>query len=567
MVDLALLNNIAIGLGLALAGGLAARLIGVSPIVGYLAAGVIISPFTPGYDADLETLREVAELGVIFLMFGVGLHFNIRDILRVRAIAVPGALIQVTMVTLVSLTLARPFGMPWQEAFVLGLGLGMASTVVLIRALEERRLFDSLHGRVAVGWLVVEDLLTVVFLAILPALEPNGNGHIGQDMAMAVGKAGLFLAVTLGLGAKLVPLFLNLIAKTGSREAFILAIVALAMAIATVAGQLGLSVAIGAFIAGVVVSETDASHQAASDVLPLKEAFAVLFFVSVGMLLDPHTVLDHFGLLLAICAIILLLKPVVAIGVAAALPYPAKTGLVVAAGLAQVGEFTYILVDQALEKQIFDTATYNVVLAASVITIALNPLAYRMIAPLERLMRGAPPLWRFADRQGPPPLPPETMRGHVVVAGYGRVGRLIGHALLQMEIPFVVVEADLGTCRRLSAAGIPVIWGDAASAEVMNAASIEHSRLVVVAVPDQTSAVLAVARARRHGLELPVLVRARNAADSEELLHLGASEVVVPEYEGGLEMMRQALVALGFDPSETLHLTKAVRDIHYASPA
>ena len=561
-MELHLLDSVAVALGLALAGGLLARLVGLSPIVGYLAAGVVISPVTPGYDADLASLRELAELGVIFLMFGVGLHFNLADLMKVKGIALPGAVLQIAGATAMGAGAVALFGGSWREGLVLGLAISIASTVVLIRALEDRGLMDSVHARVAVGWLIVEDLATVLFLVLLPIIAPGEGKNVLADGGLALLKAGAFLALMFFGVAPLVPRVLGLVAKTGSRELFILSIVAAAMGIATLAGVFGLSVAIGAFVAGVVISETETSHQAAADVLPLREAFAVLFFVSVGMLLDPAAVRDNIGLLAVITAVVLVGKPLLTMLIAACFPYPARTGLTVSAGLAQVGEFSFIVADRGLELKLIDSDIYNILLAVAVISIAANPLAFTALMPVERLLRRAGPLWSLIDRQHSVPLPPPVERP-VVVLGYGRVGELIGHALAQLGIPFTVVDADIGRCRRLAAAGVPVVWGDAASVEVLRKAGVASARLVVVAVPDESSTTLAVAGASALNHGVPVIARAHGAGDSKDLRRLGATEVIVPEYEGGLEMMRQALIALDFDAEETLHLVKATRDIHY----
>ncbi|MCK9519206.1 MAG: cation:proton antiporter, partial [Dehalococcoidia bacterium] len=481
MEDLHLLNSIAIAIGLAFAGGLVAHIIGFSPLVGYLLAGMVIGPFTPGYDADTGQLRQVAELGVIFLMFGVGLHFNLHALYRVRRIAISGATAQVSLAVLLAIGAASVFGLTWREGLVLGLSLGMASTVVLIRALTQRGLLESVHGQVAVGWLVVEDLATVLMLALIPSLAPGEADQFWGDTAVAMGKAAVFLVLALTAGARYIPLLLERVALTGQRELFILSVVAIALAIATGAAVFGLSVAIGAFIAGVVISESDTSHQAAADVLPLREAFSVLFFVSVGMLLDPEVVLDNVGLLVAVCFIVIVWKPVVAIVASAAFPYPARTGLVVAAGLAQIGEFSFIVANLGLDEGVIGVTTYNVILAASVISIGLNPLAWWTLPPLERFLRGSPPLWRLLDRQGPPPEAPSPLHDHVVIAGFGRVGELTGHALLQLDVPFLVIEADVERSRRLFEAGVPVVWGDAASEEVLRRARLKGARLLVVA--------------------------------------------------------------------------------------
>ena len=563
MNELNLLSTVAAGLAAAFAGGVLARFLRLSPVVGYLAAGVLIGPFTPGYQAANAPLNALAELGVIFLMFGVGLHFNVRDLLSVKKIAIPGALAQVLLATALGSGIGAAFGLPWREALVLGLATSIASTVVLIRSLEERGLMDSIHGRVAVGWLIVQDIATVLFLVLLPALAPGAEGNLFEDVVIALAKAAVFLTVTFTAGSLLVPHLLAWVAKTGSRELFILAVVAGALGIATGAEAFGLSVALGAFVAGVVVSETDANHQAAADVIPLREAFAVLFFVSVGMLLDPAVLVDHLGLFAAMLLAVLFGNALIAFGVAALFPYPARTALTVGAGLAQLGEFSFIIADQSLGLELMSDATYNVVLAVAMVAITLNPLAFASIPLAERLLRRLPPLWRTLDRQGP--LPEGTMprSGHAVIVGYGRVGEMTGHALGGLSLPFGVIEADIGLARRLNSAGIPTIWGDAASIEVLKKAGLEGASLVVLAVPDESTTFLVLSNVRNLNPSVPIIVRARTAAEAPILLFLGATEVVIPEYEGGLEVMRRSLVTLGFDEEEVLHLSNAVRDIPY----
>jgi len=561
--EFSLITSISIALGLALAGGVLARLAGISPIVGYLAAGVIISPFSPGYDADLDAVRELAELGVIFLMFGVGLHFNVGDLLKVKNIAIPGAILQVSLATGVGAAIGLAFGMGGREALVLGLAMSIASTVVLVRTLEDRGLMATQQAKVVVGWLIAQDLITVLVLAMLPTLEQGQDNAIWREIAMAAVKASAFVGIMLLIGARLVPRMLSIIARTGSRELFILAFVAGALGIATSAAAFGLSVALGAFVAGVVVSETETSHQVAADVVPLRDAFAVLFFVSVGMLLDPSVVWDHMDLYVTVTLAVLFVNAGIAFVTAAAFPYSGKTALTVGAGLAQLGEFSFIIADDSLELGLMSTATYNIVLAAAATSICLNPLAFSSLGALERALTRTGPLWRWIDRQGDVPDVEVPPGGHVVIIGYGRVGELIGHALSQLGVPFAVIEADLNRVRVLAAAGIPTVWGDAGRREVMDQAHIPHARAVAIAVPDESTALVATAAARAKNPTIPILVRARSGGEVGVLRSLGANEVVVPEYEGGLEMMRQTLVALDFDPGETLHLSHAVRDIHY----
>ncbi len=560
-----LLNDIAIALGLAFAGGFLARLVGLPTIVGYLLAGIMISPFTPGYDGDLETLQQLAELGVIFLMFGVGLHFNLSDLAQVRGIAVPGALIQIVATTGLGLGAGAAFGLEWREGLLLGLAVSVASTVVLIRALEDRGALDSMHGRVAVGWLIVEDLATVFFLVLIPSLEPGTDDNFIVTAGGALLKAAVFVAFMLIVGARVLPWLLGLVARTGSRELFILVVIASALGVATSASWFGLSVALGAFVAGVMVSETETSHQAAADVLPFREAFAVLFFVSVGMLLDPSQVFDSSGLLLAVLFIVLVGTPIVAFLTAIVFPYPVRTALVVAAGLAQIGEFSFIVAQEGLDRSLMSQSTYNVILAVSVASIAMNPLAFGLIPRVERLLSGSHRIWKRIDHQGDLPAL-EIPRGgaHVVVAGYGRVGRLSGYALEQLGMPYVVIDGDISLVRELRNRGVAAVWGDVASLEVLTLARCADAKILLVAVPDESTALLATANARRLNPGIVVVVRAPDGGSAEALRALGASEVVVPEYEGGLELMRELLVSLGSDAGEAIRFTEMMRERQYA---
>jgi monovalent cation:H+ antiporter-2, CPA2 family len=563
MEQLGLLTTLAAALAIAFVGGLAARLMGLPALVGYLVAGIVISPFTPGYVADIETIRQLAELGVIFLMFGVGLHMNLADVLAVKTVAMPGAIARVATITAVSLLLGAAFGLDVREGLVLGLALSIGSTVVAIRTLEERGLIDSTAGRIAVGWLIIEDLATVLFLTLLPALAPDGEGNAVIDTSLALGKAAIFLAVMLTVGARVVPWGLELIARTGSRELFILATVGGALGIATGAGLFGVSVALGAFVAGVVISETETSHQAAADVLPFREAFAVLFFVSTGMLLDPEVILEHPGLFAATLAIVVVAKAVLTTLFVAMYPYSARTSLRVGVALAQIGEFSFIVAQQAIGNGVMSSTTFNVILAVAVVSITLNPLLFSLVSRVEALLRRSP-AWQWLDHQGELPPIPVPAAAHVIIAGYGRVGRLSGHALAQLGMPYVVIDGDIWLVRELRERGVPAIWGDVANAEVLDMAKCSAAKVLLLAVPDESSALLATANARRLNPDIVVVVRAPDGSSADALRDLGASEVVVPEYEGGLELMRELLVALGSNADEASRFAEAMRGRQYA---
>jgi monovalent cation:H+ antiporter-2, CPA2 family len=563
VVEGELLTNLAAALAFAFAAGYVARLIRVPPILGYLAAGIVISPFTPGPSADLATLRAVSDIGVIFLMFGIGLSFDLSDLTRVRAIAIPGALALMAMVTSLGLGIGWAFGLRWEEGLVLGLAMGVASSAVLSRGLIDHGLAESMSGRIAIAWSVVEDITTVVILALLPSLDAGRDGGILNDGLLSAGKATMFLLLMLVIGARLIPWLLRRAAETGSRELFILGVVTCALGIAASATLFDVSIALGAFIAGVVVSETELGHQATADVLPLREAFAVLFFVSVGMLLDPGEVYSNAGLFAATLTVVVGGKLVLVLLLFALFPLGGRVALFVGAGIAQIGEFSFLIAQTSNDLDIIGTGTYNVILGAAVVSIALNPLAYRLAPRGERWLQSSGPLWRYLDRQGPVPITGQIRPNHVIILGYGRVGELTGHALESLGLPFIIVEADLERARRLSAAGFSVVWGDAGSQVVLEQANIEHASLLVVALPDENSTVLAVRNARRMAPSVPIVARARLREELTLLRESGVEDAVVPEYEGGLELMKQALTKLGFPEDEVEQFRLAIRDIHY----
>jgi CPA2 family monovalent cation:H+ antiporter-2 len=565
--DASLLSNVAVALAAAFAGGFVARLLRLPPLIGYIAAGVAISPLTPGYSVDLHTLEQVAEIGVIFLMFGIGLNFDLADLRAVQKAAVPGGLVLMTALGSGVFGIAVFSGLGAKEALVVGLAVCVCSSAVLSRSLNDLGFTDSIPGRLAIGWSVVEDLVTVIILAVLPSLAGDGGGgEAFEDAGTAVARAAAFVALTLIVGPRVIPWLLRNVARAGSRELFILGVVAIALGIAAGGAELfDVSIAIGAFIAGVVISETEMGHQATADVLPLREAFAVLFFVSVGMLLDPAALRDDVPLLLAIVAAVSVGVPLAVLLIFTALPHPGRTALVVGVSLAQFGEFSFLIAQQGLDLALVSDDTYNVILGASVLTIAVNPLLFRVLPAGERSLARTGPVWRLLERQGALPGAPEPQSGHVVILGYGRVGELTGHALASLQLPRLVVEADLGRAHALERAGLPVIWGDAGSRHVLEQAGIDRARLVVIALPDENSTILAMTNAREIAPDVPIVVRARVREELEILRRLGAAEIVLPEYEGGLELMSQALIRLGYPVEEAEAYRLAIRDITYES--
>ncbi|RPJ22593.1 MAG: sodium:proton exchanger [Chloroflexi bacterium] len=565
MHEVTLLINIAVALVVAFFGGLIARRIGLPTIVGYMLAGIAIGPFTPGFVGNTETISQLAELGVIFLMFGVGLHFSLNDLWKVRAIAVPGALGRMVLTVLLGLGLSQLWGWSVPSGIVIGLAISIASTVVLLRGLTDNGLLNTQSGQAAVGWVVVEDLATVLILVLMPTLSNTSNGFDWGQFGLTLLKAAGFVILVLFAGTRLIPWVLLRIAHTRSRELFILAILAIALGIALGAAELfGVSLALGAFVAGVVVSESPLSHQVGADVLPFRETFAVLFFVSIGMLVNPVYLINNIGSILALTGLIVIGKALVTLLLGLTLPWPARTTLVLAAGLSQIGEFSFILGQEGVVLGLLEQNQYSLILAGALLSITLNGPMFRLISPLEKWLQRFPTLWKLLNRQGPPPPPvEESIENHVVIVGYGRVGRHIVSLLGEMKIPHLVVDADAVRIQELDRQGIPSLFGDAANSEVLRHAGLGRARALVVAGPDEDASELVVAAARDLAPELPIIARSTSEEGTRQLTRLGAQDVIHPELEGGLEIVRHTLLQLGFPLQEIYRYTDAVRRDHY----
>jgi CPA2 family monovalent cation:H+ antiporter-2 len=435
--DVTLITTIAAGLGLALIMGFLATRLGVPPLVGYLVAGVIAGPVTPGFVADVHLTRQLAEIGVMLMMFGVGLHFSLEDLMAVRRIAIPGAIVQIVAATAVGAATAASWGWSPGAGLVFGLALSVASTVVLLRALEARGVLGSLNGRIAVGWLVVEDLVLVLVLVLLPALapllggrtaEPPGGPSLWSTLAVTLGKVAAFVTLMLIAGRRLLPKLLWSVARTGSRELFTLAVISAAVGVAYASAELfSVSFALGAFFAGMMMRESALSHRAAEESLPLRDAFSVLFFVSVGMLFDPDIVIREPLKLLAVVAIIMLGKTAAAVALVLAFRYPLNTALTVGASLAQIGEFSFILAGLGVSLGLLPTEGQSLILAGALISISLNPLVFAATEPVQRWVREHSSVARALERRDDPlaELPatfdPESLTGHVLLVGYGRL--------------------------------------------------------------------------------------------------------------------------------------------------
>ncbi|WP_421916271.1 YbaL family putative K(+) efflux transporter [Mesorhizobium sp.] len=569
--DTPLIATIVAGLGLAFVFGALANRFRIPPLVGYLIAGVLVGPNTPGFVADAGLANELAEIGVILLMFGVGLHFSLKDLLSVRAIAVPGAIVQIGFATALGAGLAWILGWSMGAGLVFGLALSVASTVVLLRALQERRLIETERGRIAVGWLIVEDLAMVLALVLLPALAGVLGGQEQADVhssgllslpasygiwgvvGITLAKVAAFVVVMLVVGRRVIPWILHYVAHTGSRELFRLAVLAIALGVAFGAAKLfGVSLALGAFFAGMIMSESELSHRAAEESLPLRDAFSVLFFVSVGMLFDPFSLISNGWPILATLVIIVIGKSLAAFVIVLAFGYPIATALMISASLAQIGEFSFILAELGVGLNLLPEQGRDLILAGAILSIVLNPLMFMAIDRMKpwldkRAAKTTPPAEAkplgpatepgqvasvaaaIAKEDGPPPR--TTLSNHAILIGYGRVGGLVGAALKEAALPFLVVEDADKTLARLKADGIETVAGNAANAEVFAAANPEGASRLILAIPNAFEAGQIVLRARAANPRINVVARAHSDAEVEHLKGLGANTVIMGERE------------------------------------
>jgi CPA2 family monovalent cation:H+ antiporter-2 len=530
-----LIATLAAALGLALVLGYLAARLRLPALVGYLLAGVLIGPHTPGFVADAALATQLAEIGVMLLMFGVGLHFSIDDLLAVRRIAIPGALVQMAVATGLGVLLAQAWGWPIAGALVFGLSLSVASTVVLLRALEARDALSSHNGRIAVGWLVVEDLAMVLVLVLLPALAGSGGFDAGTWAALAktLLAAAAFVALMLLGGRRVLPWLLWLITKTGSRELFTLCVMAVAVSIAYGASLLfGVSVALGAFFAGLVLRESEFSHRAAEQSLPFRDAFAVLFFVSVGMLFDPNVLVERPLQVLAVAAIVIVGKSLAAAALVLALRYPLNTVLTVSASLAQIGEFSFILVALGASLQLLPPEAQSLVVAGAMISIALNPLLFSLVEPLRRQVLARSALARRLEQSTDPlaELPQSTDRRYlarqVVIVGHGHVGRRVATVLASRQVPYVVVERQRDKVEALRNAGVPAVLGDGGEPEVLVQAHVAEAGALVVTVPESEQVRAMLDTARQLNPRIAVLMRADNEEEAQLLREAGADVVL-----------------------------------------
>jgi len=552
MPETALILTLAGGLGAALVGGYFTQRLGLSPIVGYLIAGVVVGPSTPGFTADAHLAEQFAEVGVILLMFGVGLQFHLDELLAVRRVAIPGAVLQSLVATGLGALAGRAFGWGWPAAIVFGLSLSVASTVVLIRVLSDSRQLHTSAGHIAVGWLVVEDVFTVVVLVLLPALAGTPTAEsVAVSLAVTVLKVVGLGVVAAVVGGRVIPVVLDRVAATRSRELFTLAVLALALGLAVGASLIfGVSMALGAFLAGMIVGRSDYSLRAATDALPMRDAFAVLFFVSVGMLLRPMVLLEHPGFVLAALFIVLVGKPATAAVVTWAMRYPLPTTLTVAVSLAQVGEFSFMLITIARTLGIVPTEALDVVVATAIVSITCNPLAFRSIAPLTRWLHWVPLLradgLQPSDIGASSSLTPEE---RAIVIGHGPTGRTVTRLLRENGIAPTVVELNMSVVRELREQGVSAIYGDASHTDTLVSAGLPHASTLIVSGADTGSPGI-IQCARAINPTAHIFVRSAYLRDVPPLRQAGAEQVFAGEGEVALAMTEAVLRRLGATPDQ-----------------
>ena len=557
MHDLDLILTLAGGFTAALILGYLTQRAGLSPIVGYLLAGTLVGPHTPGFVANPDIAEQLAEVGVILLMFGVGLQFHLEELLAVKRVAVPGAIAQSAAATVLGAVIARAFGWPWGAGIVFGMALAVASTVVLIRVLSDHRDLHTPTGHIAVGWLVVEDLFTVLALVLLPILF-GGDGSSGTGLLLAIAlvavKVAALVAFTMVVGTRLIPYILDHVAVTGSRELFTLTVLTLALGIAVgSAAVFGVSMALGAFLAGLVVGRSDYSLRAASDALPLRDAFAVLFFVAVGMLLSPSYFLEAPWLIAATLGVVMIGKPLVALVIVRMLGYPFKISLAIAVALAQIGEFSFILASVGMDVGVLTADANNALIAVAIVSIILNPLLYRSLPHIERFAASNALLWNMLN----PPLHaadgisrtpasrPRNPSQRAVIVGYGPTGRTVARLLRDNGIEPAVIELNIDTVRELRGEDLEAVYGDATKRDTLEAAGVRHAGTLILTSAGMGSAAEVIRTSRELNPRILVLARAAYLRDLPDMKHAGADRIFTGEGEVALGLIETILQRLG----------------------
>ena len=547
MNDTPLITTIALALGAALVLGLLAKRLGLSPIVGYLIAGILIGPHTPGMVADAALAAQLAEIGVILLMFGVGLHFSFKDLLAVRSIAVPGALIQMCVATLLCLSVAVAAGWSWQTGLILGIAVSVASTVVLVRALLDQGVLNTAEGHAAVGWLIVQDIVMVLVLVLVPALATTeGAASIGQTVFIALAKLALLMAIILLAGVRFVPWLLLRVARLRSDELFTLTILVLAICVATVSYvAFGASMALGAFLGGMVVGQSKVSDQAGADVLPMRNVFAVLFFVSVGMLFDWRTIVAAPALLVGVLAIILLVTPAVSLLIVVLSGHSVRTALTVAGGLAQIGEFSFIVANMARGVGLMPDVGHNVVVGAAIISITLNPMVFRWMLSLEPRLAHLPWLRSRGEKLGLRANAAAAKRNQepsgAIVVGYGPVGQTVTRLLSEFGINPMIVETNVDVVLQLHHSRQQALFGDATRHEILRSAGLESAAYLIVTVPQAHISLRIIQTAREVAPMIRVLTRANYINQSDAFVQAGAAIIRYDEAESAAALAEALL--------------------------
>ena len=570
--DTILLMTFVLALVAAFFGGIVARALRLPPIVGYLAGGLIVSPFTPGFIGDSDAMSQLSEIGVMFMMFGTGLHFSLKDLSEVKGIAIPGAILQIVLGTLAGYALSRAFGWTVEAGIMLGLSVSIASTVVLIKNLTDAGQYQSMGGRVATGWLIVEDLATVVILVVLPVMfgpEEVSGAQLALELGEALLKTVAFVALMLVAGSRVLPWLLSKIARFCPRELFQLAVVVIALGTATVASVLfDLSVALGAFLAGVVVSGSKLSHRVAAESIPFQDLFSIIFFASVGMMVNPATLGAHLGELVALVLLIMVGKWLINMVLGVFLSAGLHTSMTVAAGLSQIGEFSFIIGQTGMALGILSADQYSLILGGAVVSIALNSFVFKLEPRIERAISSRPRLAALYERHVPHiDSKTDDLRDHVVVIGYGHAGTCVTDVLGGLDVPCLVIERDLSTAEEAEAEGLRVLVGDAANSEILKHAHLEHARVLVIAIRGEASAEMIAREARSYSADLRIVARADNDDAVVSLVEAGANEVVRPELEGGIELMRHTLLDLGYRSRQIQNYANDLRESGYEALA
>lgn len=565
------------GLAAALCGGYVTQRIGLSPIVGYLLGGIVVGPYSPGFNANSEIAGEFAEIGVILLMFGVGMQFHVEDLLAVRKVVVPAAFFPISAATILGAMLAHTFGWSWASGLIFGLSISVASTVVLLRILSDNHDLHTPKGHVAVGWLVVEDLFTVLVLVFLPSIfgKEAPNSSIALILLISVLKLVVMIAFVMIIGGKVVPAFLGHVASTRSRELFTLTVLVVALGIAVGSAKVfGTSMALGAFLAGLVVGRSEFSLRAATEALPMRDAFAVLFFVSVGMLFDPVFLTRSPGMIAATLGVILIGKPAAALGILLLMRHPLGLAAPVSFALAQIGEFSFILASMGRDLGMLGNDAINAIVAASIISITLNPIIYRSARPLERWAMSRPGLRRWLDRRFAAvsidaPTPQEsTRRGfYAVVIGYGPVGETVCRLLRDNGVEPRVIELNIGTVRRLQEQGIRAYYGDASRQDILMGAGIDHALGLILSSSSVQDGEEVIRIAREINPKIRIIARTTYLREQSFFHQVGADAVFSGEGEVALAMTEFVLRSLGATPDQIDRERQRVHDELFEPPA